>query len=96
MDDTEKKNEEVDKEREEKVHEALLQDLKNKDEENAKILAEQAHPIDLAIAIEDLADEDILYFASLVLTKNQPNNLHNTVNINIINSIFNHQIPSNN
>ncbi|MCH3915829.1 MAG: magnesium transporter [Acidaminococcaceae bacterium] len=66
MDDTEKKNEEVDKEREEKVHEALLQDLKNKDEENAKILAEQAHPIDLAIAIEDLADEDILYFASLL------------------------------
>ncbi|MCH3914664.1 MAG: magnesium transporter [Acidaminococcaceae bacterium] len=66
MDEIELKNEEVDKEREAKVHEELLQALKNKDEVKIKDLAEQAHPIDLAIAMEDFEDEDISYFASLL------------------------------
>ena len=66
MDEIELKNEEADKEREAKVHEELLQALKNKDEVKIKDLAEQAHPIDLAIAMEDFEDEDISYFASLL------------------------------
>ena len=66
MGEIELKNEEVDKEREAKVHEELLQALKNKDEVKIKDLAEQAHPIDLAIAMEDFEDEDISYFASLL------------------------------
>ena len=66
MDEIELKNEEADKEREAKVHEELLQALKNKDEVKIKDLAEQAHPIVLAIAMEDFEDEDISYFASLL------------------------------
>ncbi len=66
MDEIEVKNEEVDKEREEKVHQSLLQALETKDADSVKLLAEDAHPVDLALALEDLSDDDILYFTSLL------------------------------
>ena len=64
LEEQEVKLEEINKDREEKVHETLLQALESKDAKSIKDLAEEAHSVDLAIAIEDLSDEDMLFFMS--------------------------------
>lgn len=51
---------------EEAVQNKLLEALEAKNAEAVRLMVEEVHPVDLAIAMEEIDDEDILYLSSLL------------------------------
>lgn len=58
--------EEKQEELEERVENELISALKCKDEKAVRRLMEDAHPIDIAYALEEASDSEILFLASLL------------------------------
>lgn len=66
---TEKREEDLEEKQEhleEQVESQLIQALNHKDAHEVRLLVEDAHPIDLAYALEEASDSNILFLASLL------------------------------